>query len=333
MERQTATRSHQFPARGGQLHPHPVRSSAAAHPILQLQRSIGNSATQRVLRSPHIQTRLQVGTPGDPLEQEADRVADTALRISEPEATTAQEGPAGQAVPSATRMTTLVQRQPYAPPCPGSCHVHVKHYERAFGGRGAEPEPGTLLERKPVPLSQQELQALYEWLAASKPGTVSPVAPSVTASNELTGGPLKADVAAEYAKHEKEFRAKPNNRVQIIRFEVPAESDPDWPKYRASEISADQKKKTFASLGLRPEEKVFPRSVTSKDFSAYINAQNADAEGLRHHRATAHAAAASLGRRQDRRGEGSRCAQCAASAAPSRLPRLPKQSCGWCWRC
>jgi methylenetetrahydrofolate dehydrogenase (NADP+)/methenyltetrahydrofolate cyclohydrolase len=127
-----------------------------------------------------------------------------------------------------------------------------------------------------MPLSQQELEALYKWIAQSTPGPVSTVAPSPTASNELTGGPLKADVAAEYAKHEAEFRAKSNNRVQIIRFEVPAESDPDWPKYRASEISADQKKKTFTSLGLRPEEKVFPRSITSTKFSAYIKEQNDD---------------------------------------------------------
>ena len=277
MERQTLTKIPKSPARGSQLHPHPVRSSAAAHPILELQRSIGNSATQRLIRSPYIQTKLQVSTPGDPFEQEADRVADTVMRMAEPEATTENDVPAVQATPLATRITTLVQREPDAPPCPGSCHVHVTHYERAFGDRGAEPLPGTFLERKPVPLSQQELQILYDWIARPKPGTVSRVGPSVAASNELTGGPLKADVAAEYAKHEAELRAKPNNRVQIIRFEVPAESDPDWPKYRASEISADQKKKTFASLGLRPEEKIFPRSVTSKDFSAYIKAQNADA--------------------------------------------------------
>ncbi|HSK80353.1 MAG TPA: DUF4157 domain-containing protein, partial [Thermoanaerobaculia bacterium] len=167
------------------------------------------------------------------------------------------------------------EKRGVAPPCPGSCHVHVEHYRRAFGS-GLEPLPAVPLERKAVPLSQTELQTLYDWIARSGPGTVSPVAPAAPASNELTGGQLKADVAAEYAQHEEEFRAKPNNRVRIIRFEVPEESDPDWSKYKASEISADQKKKTFTTLGLRPEEKVFPRSVPSKDFSAYIAAQNAD---------------------------------------------------------
>jgi methylenetetrahydrofolate dehydrogenase (NADP+)/methenyltetrahydrofolate cyclohydrolase len=168
------------------------------------------------------------------------------------------------------------EKRTVAPPCPGSCHVHVEHYKRAFGS-GLEPLPTVPLERKQVPLSQAELQALYDWIARSGPGTVSRVAPVAPTSNELTGGQLKADVAAEYAKHEAEFRAKPNNRVQIIRFEVPDENDPDWSKYRASEISADQKKKTFSALGLKPEEKVFSRSVSSKDFSAYIAAQNADA--------------------------------------------------------
>lgn len=166
------------------------------------------------------------------------------------------------------------ERRAVPPPCPGSCHVHVEHYKRAFGS-GLQPLPVTPLERKQVPLSQAELQALYDWIGRSTPGTA--YVPAAPTSNELTGGQLKADVAAEYAKHEAEFRSKPNNRVQIIRFEVPAETDPDWSKYRASEISADQKKKTFTALGIRPEEKVFPRSVSSKDFSAYIAAQNADA--------------------------------------------------------
>ncbi len=163
-----------------------------------------------------------------------------------------------------------------APPCPGSCHVHVEHYQRAFGS-GLEPLPATPLEWKQVPLTQTELQALYDWIARSSPGTVSRLASVAPTSNELTGAQLKADVATEYAKHEQEFRAKPNNRVQIIRFEVPDESHPDWSRYKASEISADQKKKTSAALGLRPEEKVFSRSVSSRDFSAYIAAQNADA--------------------------------------------------------
>lgn len=160
-------------------------------------------------------------------------------------------------------------------PCPGSCHAHVVHYERVFGG--GMPVLISPPERKQVPVSQEEMQIVAEWLARSTPDTASPGVPVDPPSNELKGGKLKADVAAEYAKHKEEFEAKPNNRVQIIRFEVPDESDPDWSKYRASQVSAEQKMKTFTTLGVKPEEKVFPRTVSSKDFSAYIAAQNADA--------------------------------------------------------
>jgi len=437
MERQAVTKVQKIPASNNHPHRQSARSTSAGHTLLALQRAVGNQAIRRLTTSPFIQAKLQISTPGDPSEQEADHVADSVMRMTVPSAQSREEekeetiatkpvvplavreddeekkiapviqrrcteceeeklpvqeqsggmvhresateqqtatpkvttsvaanihamNGGGRPLPSTTRafleprfgadfsqvrvhtdsraagtansiqaraftvgsniafgagqyapesgegrrllaheLTHVIQQnrsqvqssqqvaakvmrqpagdkklKPVAPPCPGSCHVHVEHYERAFGGGGAEP--GSLRERKPMPLSQQELEALSDWIARSGPGPVSTVAPTVTASNELTGGQLKADVASEYAKHEAEFRAKPNNRVQIIRFEVPAENDPDWPKYRASEISADQKKKTFTSLGLRPEEKVFPRSVTSKDFSAYIKAQNAD---------------------------------------------------------
>ena len=275
--------------------------------ILHLQRTIGNQAVQRWLQnnpeehdallsgtnSPHfghdfsripvrsptvvggIQTKLAINMPGDTYEQEAGRISEQVMRMRSPHelAHVIQQRQAGVARVM-RQPTEEEEKRVVAPPCPGSCHVHVEHYRRAFGS-GLEPLPVVPLERKQVPLSQTELQTLYDWIAHSDPGTVSRVAPQT--SKELTGGQLKADVAAEYARHEEEFRAKPNNRIQIIRFEVPDESDPDWSKYKASEISADQKKKTFAALGLRPEEKVFSRTVSSKDFGAYIAAQNADA--------------------------------------------------------
>lgn len=84
MERQTVQKAEKTPARVSQLHPRLGRSSAAAHPIFELQRSIGNQAVQGLIRSPYIQTKLQVSTPEDPSEQEADRVADTVMRMPEP---------------------------------------------------------------------------------------------------------------------------------------------------------------------------------------------------------------------------------------------------------
>jgi hypothetical protein len=67
--------------RGGSA---PVRSSSsnsgAAHPILTLQQQAGNQAVRALMRSGLIQTKLTIGNPGDPEEQEADQVADQVMR-------------------------------------------------------------------------------------------------------------------------------------------------------------------------------------------------------------------------------------------------------------
>src|SRR5687768_11227569 len=51
-------------------------SAASAHPILALQRRVGNQAAARI-----VQAKLRVGPPGDVYEQEADRVADDVMRM------------------------------------------------------------------------------------------------------------------------------------------------------------------------------------------------------------------------------------------------------------
>lgn len=53
--------------------------------ILFLQRTIGNQAVQRLIRSGALQAKLRIGQPGDIYEQEADRVADTVIRMPEPQ--------------------------------------------------------------------------------------------------------------------------------------------------------------------------------------------------------------------------------------------------------
>jgi hypothetical protein len=55
-----------------------------SHPILQLQRKIGNQAVQRLLNSGGIQAKLQISQPRDAYEQEADRVADQVMRMPDP---------------------------------------------------------------------------------------------------------------------------------------------------------------------------------------------------------------------------------------------------------
>jgi hypothetical protein len=49
---------------------------APAHPMVQLQRTVGNQAVQRL-----IQTKLELGKPGDAYEHEADRIADEIVRM------------------------------------------------------------------------------------------------------------------------------------------------------------------------------------------------------------------------------------------------------------
>ena len=59
------------------------KASSVDH-ILYLQRTIGNQAVQRLIRSKALQAKLMIGQPGDVYEQEADRVADAVMRMPEP---------------------------------------------------------------------------------------------------------------------------------------------------------------------------------------------------------------------------------------------------------
>src|SRR5436305_1751586 len=55
-------------------------------PLARLHGTYGNQAVLRMLShsAPSIQTRLTVNKPGDPFEQEADRVADQVMRMPAP---------------------------------------------------------------------------------------------------------------------------------------------------------------------------------------------------------------------------------------------------------
>lgn len=84
MERQAVAKLQKMPT--GNDHPHrqSARSSSARNPLLELQRSVGNQAIQRLTSSPFIQAKLQISAPEDESEQEADRVADSVMRMPEP---------------------------------------------------------------------------------------------------------------------------------------------------------------------------------------------------------------------------------------------------------
>jgi hypothetical protein len=58
--------------------------SSHADSILFLQRTVGNRAVERLIRSGTLQAKLRIGQPGDKYEQEADRIAEQVMRMPEP---------------------------------------------------------------------------------------------------------------------------------------------------------------------------------------------------------------------------------------------------------
>ncbi|KAF5428500.1 protein of unknown function (DUF4157) [Candidatus Methanomarinus sp.] len=53
--------------------------------ILFLQRTIGNQAVQRLIKSGALQAKLRIGQPGDIYEQEADQMAEQVMHMPEPQ--------------------------------------------------------------------------------------------------------------------------------------------------------------------------------------------------------------------------------------------------------
>jgi hypothetical protein len=86
---QRATKVQQIESQSRSLSP-PVRNAAASHPhpLLRLQRQIGNHAVTQQL-----QAKMTVGAANDVHEQEADRVANTVMRMAEPEPPSIQRQP------------------------------------------------------------------------------------------------------------------------------------------------------------------------------------------------------------------------------------------------
>ncbi len=62
-----------------------IADKMSNHPLLNLQRTLGNQAILGMIKSGALQTKLTVNQPGDVYEQEADRVADQVMRMSDNE--------------------------------------------------------------------------------------------------------------------------------------------------------------------------------------------------------------------------------------------------------
>ncbi len=101
------------------------------HPLLQLQRNIGNQAVLSLLRSGAIQAKLAVGSVDDPEEKQADEIADTVMRKPSGAATAGCTCAAGGEMceecrkkeadpiggpPMVRRRATTTAAQPDAPP-------------------------------------------------------------------------------------------------------------------------------------------------------------------------------------------------------------------------
>ncbi|MCK4858061.1 MAG: DUF4157 domain-containing protein [candidate division Zixibacteria bacterium] len=87
-----------------------------ANRILYLQRTAGNQAVSRLMKSRALQAKLRIGQPGDVYEQEADRVADEVMRMPElrvlrqVEEEEEEEEELVQTKPIAEQIMPLVQR-------------------------------------------------------------------------------------------------------------------------------------------------------------------------------------------------------------------------------
>ena len=86
----------------------PESARVPLHPLLKLQRQIGNRAVTQML-----QAKLTVGKPNDVYEQEADRVADTVMRMPDPliHRQPEEKEEIAQTKPLVGPISPLVQRQ------------------------------------------------------------------------------------------------------------------------------------------------------------------------------------------------------------------------------
>ncbi|QZZ22010.1 DUF4157 domain-containing protein [Leptothermofonsia sichuanensis E412] len=84
----------------------PAASRTSLHPLLRLQQQVGNQAVSQM-----IQAKLSVGKPNDTYEQEADRVADSVMRMPDLPVQRQAEEEQAQPKPMAEQGASLAQRQ------------------------------------------------------------------------------------------------------------------------------------------------------------------------------------------------------------------------------
>jgi hypothetical protein len=119
--------------------------SQPTHPVLQLQRLIGNQAVGRLLNSFPIQAKLRINQPGDIYEREADHVADAVAR--------------GQTATATLRAGPFIQRDD-APPPPNERQQLVEPPKES--GRLTSEDMARIATRQPPPPQSDELKKAAE---------------------------------------------------------------------------------------------------------------------------------------------------------------------------
>src|SRR5215213_10555547 len=116
MRRPAVRKTKREPSHSDHVQRQSARSTSAKHPLLDLQRSVGSHAVQRLINSHYIQAKLSVSSPGDPFEQEADRMADTVMRMPDrqarPGATISSQAQISRVSRKCDQCEEQVQRQP-----------------------------------------------------------------------------------------------------------------------------------------------------------------------------------------------------------------------------
>lgn len=196
----SATKNSNGPTRS-QPHPAIVLQRARLDPrsltsanVLQLQRTLGNQAANKLLSGakprPVIQARLRVGPAHDPYEQEADRMAAqvmTAPALPGPIAQRALKEDALQAKPLAAAITPLVQRA-----MPEEEEVQTKALvQRAGGGfevgaefearLGAVPGGGMALPKDTRDFMEQRMGADFSGVRVHNDGEANALSHSIQA--------------------------------------------------------------------------------------------------------------------------------------------------------
>ena len=143
----------------------------SADRIRFLQRTVGNQAVSKLIRSGGLQANLRIGQPGDVYEQEADRVADAVMRMPEPGVQRQvepeeEEEETLQSKPLASQITPLVQVQRQEEP--------EEEEEETLNAKPLSEEITHLVQRQVEPEEEEE-----ELQAKATSGRISEVTPNL----------------------------------------------------------------------------------------------------------------------------------------------------------